>query len=103
MRAKRATSHPCRSKRSTFSKKSRRNCGFPSRSWGGRGDSHAASKRRVILEQSMELPNREVRHGLVATYAEVVGSLALLSTERALVLPNGEFFPDRFTADEASV
>ena len=51
----------------------------------------------------MELPNREVRHGLVAAYAEVVGSLGLLSTERALVLPNGEFFPDRFTADEASV
>lgn len=51
----------------------------------------------------MELPNREVRHGLVAAYAEVVGSLELLSTERALVLPNGEFFPDRFTADEASV
>jgi len=51
----------------------------------------------------MELPNREVRQGLVAAYAEVVSSLGLLSTERALVLPNGEFFPDRFTADEASV
>ncbi|MEI9939494.1 MAG: hypothetical protein WDO69_19925 [Pseudomonadota bacterium] len=51
----------------------------------------------------MELPNREVRHGLVAAYAEVVGSLELLSAERALVLPNGEFFPDVFTADVASV
>ncbi|MEI9949414.1 MAG: hypothetical protein WDO74_10625 [Pseudomonadota bacterium] len=51
----------------------------------------------------MELPNSEVRHGLVAAYAELVGCLGLLSTERALVLPNGEFFPDRFTADEASV
>ncbi|HKO47039.1 MAG TPA: hypothetical protein VJV79_04910 [Polyangiaceae bacterium] len=51
----------------------------------------------------MELPNSKVRHGLVAAYAEVVGSLGLLSTERALVLPNGEFFPDRFTADEPSV
>jgi hypothetical protein len=40
---------------------------------------------------------------LVAAYAEVVASLGLLSTERALVLPNGEFFPDVFTADEASV
>src|SRR3954466_1418344 len=51
----------------------------------------------------MELPNSEVRHGLVAAYAEGVASLDLLSTERALVLPNGEFFPDLFTADEASV
>jgi len=51
----------------------------------------------------MELPNGKVRHGLVAAYANVVASLDLLSTERALVLPNGEFFPDVFTADEASV
>ena len=51
----------------------------------------------------MELPNSEVRHGLVAAYAEVVSRLALASTERALVLPNGDFFPDRFTADEPSV
>src|SRR3954470_12861461 len=51
----------------------------------------------------MDLPNSEVRHGLVASYAELVASLGLLSTERALVLPNGEFFPDRFTGDEASV
>jgi len=51
----------------------------------------------------MELPNKEVRHGLVAAYAEVVARLDLLSTERALVLPNGEFFPDVFTRDEASV
>lgn len=51
----------------------------------------------------MELPNSEVRQGLVAAYAEVVTRLDLLSTERALVLPNGEFFPDVFTGDEASV
>jgi len=51
----------------------------------------------------MELPNSEVRHGLVAAYAEVVERLDLMSTERALVLPNGEFFPDVFTGDEASV
>lgn len=51
----------------------------------------------------MELPNSEVRHGLVAAYAEVVGSLELLSGERSLVLPNGEFFPDVFSADEPSV
>src|SRR6478609_3408266 len=51
----------------------------------------------------MELPNGEVRQGLVAAYAEVVTRLELLSTERALVLPNGEFFPDVLTGDEASV
>jgi hypothetical protein len=51
----------------------------------------------------MELPNSEVRHGLVAAYANLLASLDLSSTERALVLPNGEFFPDVFTADEASV
>src|SRR6188768_1132457 len=51
----------------------------------------------------MELPNSKVRHGLVTAYAEVVASLDLLSTERALVLPNAEFFPDVFTRDEASV
>jgi len=51
----------------------------------------------------MELPNSEVRQGLVAAYAEAVTSLDLMSTERALVLPNGEFFPDVFTGDEASV
>jgi hypothetical protein len=51
----------------------------------------------------MELPSSEVRHGLVTAFAEVVASLGLLSSERALVLPNGEFFPDLFTSDEASV
>jgi len=51
----------------------------------------------------MELPPSEVRHGLVAAYAEVVHSLGLSSAQRALVLPNGEFFPDTFTRDEASV
>jgi len=51
----------------------------------------------------MELPKSEIRQGLVAAYAEVVARLDLLSTERALVLPNGEFFPDVFTGDEPSV
>ena len=51
----------------------------------------------------MDLPNNEVRRGLVAAYAQVVESLKLLETERALVLPNGEFFPDVFTGDEPSV
>jgi len=56
---------------------------------------------RVI--ELMELPNNEVRRGLVMAYAKVVESLDLQSAERRLVLPNGEFFPDLFTGDEASV
>jgi hypothetical protein len=51
----------------------------------------------------MELPNSEVRRGLVAAYARVVDSLGLTSGERPLLLPNAEFFPDLFTADEPSV
>ncbi|MET0791149.1 MAG: hypothetical protein ABW061_06470 [Polyangiaceae bacterium] len=51
----------------------------------------------------MELPNNEVRRGLVSAYAHVVERIEALSGERALVLPNGEFFPDVFTGDEASV
>jgi hypothetical protein len=51
----------------------------------------------------MDLPNSEVRHALVAAYADVVASLRLLETARPLVLPNGEFFPDLFTGDRASV
>ena len=51
----------------------------------------------------MDLPSSEVRQALVAAYAHVLVSLDLLSAERALVLPNGEFFPDVFTGDQASV
>ena len=51
----------------------------------------------------MELPNGEVRRGLVAAYAAVVDDVGLLETERALVLPNGDFFPDVFSGDEPSV
>jgi hypothetical protein len=51
----------------------------------------------------MELPNSDVRRGLVSAYALVVERVGLLDTERPLVLPNGEFFPDVFTGDEASV
>jgi hypothetical protein len=57
----------------------------------------------------MELPNNEVRRGLVSAYAHVVGRVEALSVEseeteaRPLVLPNGQFFPDVFTGDEASV
>jgi hypothetical protein len=51
----------------------------------------------------MELPNGEVRRGLVLAYATILESLELGAAERRLVLPNGEFFPDVFTGDEASV
>jgi hypothetical protein len=51
----------------------------------------------------MDLPNSEVRRGLVAAYARVVASVGESPNDRALVLPNGDFFPDVFTGDEASV
>jgi hypothetical protein len=51
----------------------------------------------------MELPSNEVRRGLVAGYAAVVESLGLQVGARPLLLPNGEFFPDVFNADEPSV
>jgi hypothetical protein len=52
----------------------------------------------------MQLPSTEVRRALVSAYAEVSACLEL-GHERArpLVLPNGTFFPDVFTGDEASV
>ncbi len=53
----------------------------------------------------MELPNTDVRRGLVSAYALVAERLALLDapSARPLVLPNGDYFPDLFTGDEASV
>ncbi|HEY5375710.1 MAG TPA: hypothetical protein VIK01_18655 [Polyangiaceae bacterium] len=51
----------------------------------------------------MELPSSEIRRALVTSYASVVQSLGGAAGERPIVLPNGEFFPDVFTGDEASV
>ena len=51
----------------------------------------------------MELPSSDVRRGLVRAYAAVLESLELESHGRPIVLPNGEFFPDPFTGDGASV
>lgn len=51
----------------------------------------------------MELPNNEVKRALVMAYADVSVSLGISAGARPLVLPNGEFFPDRFTGDQASV
>lgn len=51
----------------------------------------------------MELPNPDVRRALVAAYAALTRSIERSPAERALVLPNADFFPDLFTGDEASV
>ncbi len=54
----------------------------------------------------MELPNNEVRRGLVSAYAHLLDGLDVVADgfdSRPAVLPNGEFFPDVFTGDEASV
>jgi hypothetical protein len=50
----------------------------------------------------MQLPSTEVRRALVSAYARVCASVEL-EGKRPLVLPNGAFFPDVFTGDEASV
>ncbi len=51
----------------------------------------------------MELPNNEVRRVLVTAYASIIADLEPAAESRPLVLPNGEFFPDVFTGDQASV
>ncbi len=51
----------------------------------------------------MELPNNEVRRALVMAYADIITNLVPAAGGRPLVLPNGEFFPDVFTGDQASV
>jgi hypothetical protein len=56
----------------------------------------------VIRFRSMEFPDAEVRRALVASYASVITTLEL-DEPRPIVLPNGEFFPDLFVGDEASV
>jgi hypothetical protein len=49
-----------------------------------------------------ELPHRDALSGIVERYARLSSSVGESIGERPLVLPNGEFFPDRFTNDEAS-
>src|SRR5882762_6702119 len=51
----------------------------------------------------MELPSTDVRRALVSAYALLAVRLGLREHERPLVSPNGEFFPDLFNGDEASV
>lgn len=51
----------------------------------------------------MQLPPTEARRDLVAAYAAILARVDGVSGAGELVLPNGEFFPDRFTGDQASV
>ena len=48
------------------------------------------------------LPDTTLRR-LAETYAELVHGLRIPAGDPLLVLPNGEYFPDRFTHDRASV
>src|SRR5688572_22981512 len=40
---------------------------------------------------------------LAGHYAKVVGSLGVKPGEPLLILPNGDFFPDRFRGDQGSI
>lgn len=50
----------------------------------------------------MELPDPSILKLVVQRYAGVVETLALDPGEQPLILPTGEWFPDRFTGDQAS-
>ena len=100
MRAKRPASQPFARNSQRIAEKDRIRAAVI-RDPRGHGQRHAHGV--VVLGVAWSSRIAKSGTGLVAAYAEVVASLGLLSTERALVLPNGEFFPDVFTADEASV
>lgn len=51
----------------------------------------------------MQLPSSQVVRAVIQRYARLVTRLAGELGERPLVLPTGEFFPDRFVGDEPSV
>jgi hypothetical protein len=51
----------------------------------------------------MELPDKAGLAAIVERYARLLERVGSEAGERALVLPNADFFPDRFTPDEASV
>jgi hypothetical protein len=52
---------------------------------------------------AMDLPASDACRELVRRYARLLDSFAAELGERPMVLPNSEFFPDAFRADEASV
>src|SRR5262249_50241440 len=49
-----------------------------------------------------ELPHRDALGPIIERYARVLSGAGDCLGDRPLVLPNGEFFPDRFTGDESS-
>ncbi|HEV8550710.1 MAG TPA: hypothetical protein VGQ57_16810 [Polyangiaceae bacterium] len=51
----------------------------------------------------MEALSDEVVRTLAERYAETVAALGIPAGDPLLVLPNGEFFPDRFTSDAPSI
>jgi hypothetical protein len=51
----------------------------------------------------MDFPAEPVVRSVIQGYARILDSLADELGEAPLVLPNGEFFPDKFVGDEASV
>ncbi len=51
----------------------------------------------------LEAPDDEMMRVLAQRYARLVDELDIETADPILVLPNGEFFPDRFTGDQDSV
>ncbi len=50
----------------------------------------------------MELPGNALLPAIVERYARLLSSIGAEAGKRPLVLPNTDFFPDRYTGDEAS-
>ena len=51
----------------------------------------------------MDLPPISRLRGVVERYAETLEALELTAGEQPLLLPNAEWFPDRFAGDEESL
>ena len=51
----------------------------------------------------VEVLSDDAAHELARNYAELVAGLAVPAGDPLLVLPNAEFFPDKFTADAPSL
>lgn len=51
----------------------------------------------------MELPSGQVVRAVIQRYSRLISRLEDELGERPMVLPNGNFFPDRFTSDQNSV
>jgi len=62
-----------------------------------------AGVRRICDAFGVEALSDTALRRLAETYADIVAGLRLPAGDPLLVLPNGEYFPDRFTHDGASV